>query len=375
MHDLPEQVGSFEEIAIQPGIRASSRPESFPDKASLQAGCPELTPGINRNDGATKAEWKTQDDVKTSTNTESGQVSQGRGSEKHLSGSDQFVPMTELWCSEEGRLSSPSDVKLNKDQRSLQQTSSGGNNLLTAADNVEMTLLSPATQTENLTEKTPSSNEPHSASTPPSISGPLVESELPVSSESPSSEGGRDFREVTPEASSTVSTSLLSDVVAPSLEDFGPNKEQEEKTASLDASASLNYSTPNLMVSTPIPQSREVLKDCGFDSERSNVSTCETKGKIKKIETVSPKVTTFPYQEPEGDADPEMEGGTDDQSSDLKSQFNAEEFLIQSQTETPQLAIEPVNQLPLNMVTHPETERKHGIKGQRVSLYVVFAFI
>lgn len=371
-HDLPEQVGSLEEIAIQPGIR----PESFPDKA-LKTGCTELTPGINRNDGATEDEWKTQGDVKTSTNAESGQASQGRGSEKHLpSGSDQLEPATDLWCSGEGGLTSPSDVKLNKDQHSVQQTSRGVNNQLSAADSAEMIVLSPASPTENPTEKTPSSNEPLFASTPLPISGSMTE--LPVSSESPSSEGGQDFREVTPEAPSAVSTSLPSEVVAPSLKVFGPNEGQEEKTASVDAAAPQKDSTPNLTVSTPALQSGEAPSGCGFDSDKSNVSTCEAKDKIEKIEAVSPTATAFPYQEQEGGADKDeadveteenvqRHTGTDDQSSDLKSQFSTEEFLIQSQTETPQLAVKPVDQLPMNTAT-PETELKRGIKGQRVSL-------
>lgn len=349
---------------IQPGLRGSSGPETSPEGSTLQAGHTQLTPGINRNDGVNKAEWKTQDGVETSL---IGREKDNVNAESDQGSGSDVESVMDLWSSEEANTGSPSAEKLTTDQ--VQQLSSGVNNMLSDTASVEMNLSDPL----NSTETNFSSSEPHFNSPPPLIADPTAESELFVSSTHPPPEGGGGFKG----ASSTVTTSPLSEVVTPPLKNFGPNEEQEKET--------LKDSTPNLNISTPSTQSRGVPNVCGLDSEIKNVSSCEEEDedKIQRIE-VKTKQRAFPQQEQEGGMEKDkiqkdlevegevhrhtdMEGGTHDQSSsDLMSHFNTEDFLIRSQTE----ADKSTNQPQKNTVTQTETELKHGIRGPRVSIYV-----
>lgn len=321
-----------------------------PDGSILQAGHTQPTPGTNRNDGVNKAERKTQDGVETSLiGTEKDKA---KAESDHGSGSD-VESVMDLWSSEEGNTGSPSAGKIITDQ---QVNEVPVNNLL--SDSVEMTLSDHISSTETNF----SSNKPHFNSTHPLIADPTAESQPFVSSLHPSPEGGGGFKD----ASST-----LSEVVTQPLENFGPNEEQVKEA--------LKYLTPDLNISTPSAQSREVPNVCGLDSEMKNVSSCEAKDK-EKIQTIEAKAKprVFPHQEQESgvkkeeiEADlelegevhrhAEMEGGTYDQSSsDLMSQLNTEDFFIGSQTE----ADKSTNQPQLN--THPETQLKPGIRGPRV---------
>ena len=422
-----QQVGSLDEITIQPGTRESSGQEYSLQSSALQTDHTELTPAPDpvsitsplmlqpalHTQGQAKAALKSQGGMVTKSttlnsrekdkpNTASEEVYQGRDPEpqplKELSNSHSDISgkARDPWSSKGSiKAKSPSVVILQTNQHSVHQPSSkvkdgSKRNLVSAIDNVETTISSPDIQSEK-NPKGAFSNGPQFAPTSTLISGSTTESGPVASGVHPSSEGVGEIREERQEPLSSVIASPFSADSTPSLKVLRASElASQEKEASEE-------SAPKPTDLIPTLQSGEALNTSVMETEMSNVSATGIKEKEEmedELKAVSPKAKTrqLPHGEQEGgietdedDVDfklveegyrhKEMEEGSYDNdsdqlynhsSSDLVPQFSGVNFIIQSGTEPPQQAVTAANQPSTHTVGHEATLRP-GLRGQRVS--------
>lgn len=294
---------------------------------------------------------------------------------------------------------------------------------LSVVESVETAISSPVIQPENPTAPgvtagsargdagrastdITSPNRPH-VSELSIITGSTSETGFVASTVSPSSEGG--IREARQETSLALVTPPASVISFMSLEAF----KRKEEDVSLEEAVTETFAAPqteidpNLNLITPTQQSMEIQSSKDIETKMDNVSARETGEKTETedmLQSVSLKTeTSAQAQRPgaeegsgrekdedekdleaewEAERTPEMEGENYNDNTDIFEEFNQsssdwisrysnKDFIVQSETESPQQNIKTTNPLPTYSARHHGAERRPGIRGQRVRHCVV----
>ncbi|XP_054899995.1 collagen alpha-1(XI) chain [Poeciliopsis prolifica] len=229
------------------------------------------------------------------------------------------------------------------------------------------------------------SNRPHVATE----SAPLVTSSLP------SYKGGGEMKEVRTKSPSSVITPPLfaGTISSPEVCRAKQEQEQKEKAESEDLSAPQKDPASNLTLITSRIVKGEELNTTDFDAKLDNTSAGEAREKVKMgehLEVVSPKVNAIQLPQAGGNERAETDYGDEElkreeedlkhptmeatvsdnedvkphhqSSSDLIFQFNSG---VQSQTETPQQAVQAANQASDIKYRQVQAKPRPGIRGQR----------
>ncbi|MEQ2274649.1 hypothetical protein XENORESO_004099 [Xenotaenia resolanae] len=404
---LLNYVGSSYEITPEAGFKSSSSPEKhggYPERTPRTEPVSRTSPAPQTHDGHTKVvetlSTSSTSRDKDKPNIESDEDNERRVPEPHpqpvtedqLFKSDILGNQRSPWSSEDGVMTrSPTPGKPQYDLHAVDGSFKSG--LVSDADSVETTLSAPSIQFETPTEtiiKEVFSKRPHVDPTSTHISVSTSKSGYLVSNSLPSSEGEG-------EAPSSVITFPLFTGTTSSPEDFKAKQEQkhEEKAGSEELCAPQKDPASNLTLITSRIRKGTELNCSDFDAESDNILASEMRKKFKlekKLDTVSLKVqaTLLPHAGKQGGPDtdhgeadlkrkdgslkfPEMEvtiSGNDDvelynqSSSDLM--FNTGGGIIQSQTETPQHAVEAASQASEFTNRRLQAKPRPGIRGQRV---------
>ncbi|XP_034439578.1 collagen alpha-1(V) chain-like [Hippoglossus hippoglossus] len=399
-----QQATAVDEVTSHPGIRESSRPDTSPQDTTVKAGLPELTGRLNPESSTSPLKTHTaQTGAETqTTGSTTGEKPKTVGEETVLGGANE--PQTSQISGTmketqrtEGSLTVASVHTAHTaqvHQPSGAATEGFTSNDASVVEPVEMSISSPNIQPENPTAPgvtSPSaggatetaersfSDGPHEFVIT-LISGSTTESGFDAASVDASPDGGT--KEAKQDTSPAIITPPVSVVTHPSLEVLAAAEEDRsvEGEVTQDFAAPQKVPAPNLTLSAPTQQSTAALSN--IPTEGGNVSA--------QTETTSPPLRlpggeegsgrdedeTDSVMEEEEEREAEVEKANHDndtgifeennQSSlDSISMFSDEDFIVISETESPQQNVKAANQQPASSVRHHGAGLKPGVRGQR----------
>ncbi|XP_047198934.1 collagen alpha-1(V) chain-like [Hippoglossus stenolepis] len=399
-----QEATAVDEVTSHPGIRESSRPDTSPQDTTVKAGLPELIGRLNPESSTSPLKTHTaQTGAETqTTGSTTGEKPKTVGEETVLGGAkepqtSQISGTMKETRRTEGSLTVASVHTAHTaqvHQPSGAATEGFTSNDASVVEPVEMSISSPNIQPENPTAPgvtSPSaggatetaersfSDGPHEFVIT-LISGSTTESGFDAASVDASPDGGT--KEAKQDTSPAIITPPVSVVTHPSLEVLAAAEENRSVEGELtqDFAAPQKVPAPNLTLSAPTQQSTAALSN--ITTEGGNVSA--------QTETTSPPLRlpggeegsgrdedeTDSVMEEEEEREAEVEKANHDndtgifeennQSSlDSISMFSDEDFIVISETESPQQNVKAANQKPASSVRHHGAGLKPGVRGQR----------